>query len=363
MNEDTTPFPTQTPKGPFFLLKLWVSLSAGLSALFALLWLVNLEQALQIFWPNMTWLTDWMPRLLYRAGVFLSKDLSTISTLIPFLLFCYPMYQGLRILRHSHQPSEVFSSESLPYPPRFGFFLVMLGLTGTLYGLWIGLDSSGVAPLATALPGTVDIPQAIDRLLSGTATALLSSLLGLLGAFFEARPLAWIFRKAAGITEDEAEQDLEDTVQRLTLDLTALSRSARTMSESLNTEALDGLLQRLNRLEEMASQSVRTQERTNEKLELLSQALTNSVAGMAKMGNSLNGLSEDTQQLKQQLAQQNDTSLKAQQLLSNVCDTGSKQLQSTEHGFKTLAETLQATQQQSEHNRSALQRALAAYLK
>ena len=70
------------------------------------------------------------------------------------------------------------------------------GTVGTLYGLLIGLDVSGVKELGDKAQTVDKINDSLDQLLGGTATALLSSLLGLVGAFLALRPLTWLYQWA-----------------------------------------------------------------------------------------------------------------------------------------------------------------------
>lgn len=137
-----------------------------------------------------------------------------------------------------------------PYPSHFSFFLIMLGLVGTLYGLLIGLESSGVEAVAGEMSaGAVRV--AVDRLLSGTATAVLSSLVGIVGAFVAARPMAWLYclLLPEGVQE-EIEDSLEDTVLRITEGLGRMDHAVRTLTGSLHPIPLLSLVEGINRLQE-----------------------------------------------------------------------------------------------------------------
>ena len=123
----------------------WVSLALLLVSL--VVWLVNLEVALQSYSPGLVLISDLLPGWLYLKLAWLSADLSTISTLVPVLLFLFPCLQGWKVLRSGNDVLQRREIPSDPYPLNFSYFLVMLGLAGTLYGLLIGLDVSGVKEL------------------------------------------------------------------------------------------------------------------------------------------------------------------------------------------------------------------------
>ena len=214
-------------------------------------WLVNLEIAIQLFDKEWKALIFLLPSRVFHIFKPLAADLSTISTLVPVLLLFFPLIQGLRIIWHTRQnPSFVHEIEWLPYPPRFAFFLIMLGLTGTLYGLLIGLSVSEIGSLVGHIPTTDIVSASLQRLLAGTATALLSSLVGLIGAFFAASPIPWLFRKVAHIEVTyEGEKSLTGIIETLTDDLQHLSAASRSFSARLKPKALDGLFKQLEGLE------------------------------------------------------------------------------------------------------------------
>ncbi len=205
-----------------------------------LLWLINLDVALRAVNPQLAgmgrlgplWFTAWAESM--------AVDFSTVSTLVPLLIFIFPLIMSLRIIAKQRvNPDYIHSLQWDPYPPQFPFFLVMLGLTGTLYGLFIGLGVSGVAELGEATADT--IRETIDRLLDGTATALLSSLVGLIGAFLVARPLTWLFRRVAGVPAAEDHQPLSETLAVLNRDLGELARSSREFSDHMRGFALEDI--------------------------------------------------------------------------------------------------------------------------
>ncbi len=214
-------------------------------------WLVNIHVAIQTLAPRWRGLLGADPTGIADFFVFLSGDLSTISTFVPLLLALFPLVQSLRILKRSGDDTAyVHAMEALPYPAHFPFFLVMLGLTGTLYGLWIGLGVSGVSAMTESMPNAADLSSSLERLLDGTATALLSSLLGLIGAFLAAKPLSYIFEWAAGIDPVAEEQSLAETIEHLTRDLKSLSAASRDLSANLTPEAVIGAMDSISAMEQ-----------------------------------------------------------------------------------------------------------------
>ena len=195
-------------------------------------WLVNLEIALQAIFPDLTPIDSFVPTLLYDWFAWLSADLSTISTLVPLLLALFPCIQCWRVLKAGNDELVRREISSDPYPENFSYFLVMLGLAGTLYGLFIGLDVSGVKELGEKEQQIGNINESLDQLLGGTATALLSSLLGLIGAFLAARPLTWIFQWATELYEEE-EKGLSETIEKLVGDMQKLGDASRAFGDRL----------------------------------------------------------------------------------------------------------------------------------
>jgi hypothetical protein len=221
----------------------------ALSLFFLLLWVVNLEAAIQLFFADTRFLSRILPAAALRIGEACAADLSSVSTLVPLLMFAFPAFQGFRALVRLRAEED----DGLlwrPYPPHFAFFLIMLGLTGTLYGLLIGLQSSGVEALAASGLSGKAVQDSVQRLLSGTATAVLSSLVGLVGAFIAARPLSWVFCQSLPLDiAEELPEDLEATVDRLCEGLGRMDRTVREVTRSLEPLPLDQLAQQLGRLE------------------------------------------------------------------------------------------------------------------
>ncbi|MDA3798270.1 MAG: hypothetical protein PF692_04220 [Kiritimatiellae bacterium] len=199
-----------------------------LLVIFTLLWLVNLEFAIKLFIPDLAILLKYIPANIHKLLETLSSDLSTVTTLIPALICLFPII-SLNKLQKSRD-TEI--SETFPYPENFPFFLVMLGLAGTLYGLLIGLDSSGLTTLGTDATGAPEIRETIDRLLDGTATALLSSLVGIIGAFIVVKPIPMIFHGLLGIKEND-EDDIEQVIHNLTIQFNNLNKVVEDFSTTI----------------------------------------------------------------------------------------------------------------------------------
>ncbi len=280
-----------------------------------LVWLVNLELAVRVWAPQCLLLERILPPGWFAWCKVVSIDLSTITTLIPLLMLLYPLVQAVRILRRMPaNPAFAHTLEADPYPAHFGFFLVMLGLAGTLYGMFMGLYVSGVPELAREAPTADTIRLALERLLAGTATALLSSLAGLVGAFLAARPVPWLFRKLAGITPEESRRTLTETVESLTADLRELGQASRVFAENLRPQTLAGLFERLERQESAMralcgglqaagsaiENAARTQQDTNAYLQKIAGLETGMRAGLARF----DGLCADVRESARQQAAQ-----------------------------------------------------------
>ena len=231
---------------------------------------VNVELGLRVFWPGCGLVEGLLPGALFRQLARFSVDLSAVSTLVPLLMLAFPLVQGLRILRR--KPLDAAFIRNLkadPYPAHFAFFLVMLGLVGTLHGMWIGLRTSGIDAVAAQSGSPEAIQETLDRLLGGTATAIISSLVGIVAAFFAARPVPWLFRRLIRIAEEEQRQTLSQTLETLNHDLAALGNSARGWNEEMEKihparlpQQLDAIVEHLARL----TQCVRDQDARWERL-------------------------------------------------------------------------------------------------
>ena len=198
-------------------------------------WLVNVETGMRTLFPEWKLFESILPGFIYDSFLIFADDLSTISTLIPLLLLIYPLWMGWKILKlKAEEEAELSKLEHDPYPDNFPFFLVMLGLAGTLYGLLIGLDVSGVKSIGDGADSPDRIKNALDQLLGGTSTALLSSLVGLLGAFLAAKPMTAFFHWAACLPKVES-AGLGETLEGLIEDMKSLSDSSREFSERLNS--------------------------------------------------------------------------------------------------------------------------------
>lgn len=283
----------------------------------ALIWLLNLDVAVEALDPDWTGFAAQLPSSLRAAAEPLCVDFSTVSTLVPVLIVLFPLLMSIRILAMQRRnPDYIYLIEWDPYPPQFPFFLVMLGLTGTLYGLYIGLDVSGVAELGQASASAESIRATIDRLLDGTATALLSSLVGLIGAFLAARPLTWLFRRLAFIPAGEDHQPLSDTLSTLNRDLMELARSSRDFSERLNSGSLEGLLESLSGIRGSLESMTEAIVSTNEKVAGIAQT-TNAVSERLALLEELHKL-DHLRSMDQKLADITPAAASAQSALESL---------------------------------------------
>lgn len=345
------------------------------------LWLVNLDIAIKAIQPEWEWLAAVLPENVYAPAATLAVDYSTVSTLVPALLLLFPFVMSIKInLRQRINPDYVHMVEWDPYPPQFPFFLVMLGLTGTLYGLYIGLDVSGVSELGKATASAETIRSTIDRLLDGTATALLSSLVGLIGAFLASRPLTWIFRRLAFIPSEEDKQPLSDTLSTLNQDLMELSRSSRDFSEHLSAGFVDGIQeymretsrslnltsQKLDSVSDKMDSIASTEEKILERLAPLSNlsylentAELKRLANIEENGKKMNSVFES---LESELEQLRNSESDFHAAIENHCKEGAAKLGDVDDHLATLRSSIESINTKADDSKTAFKTALAKYL-
>ncbi|MEI8351561.1 MAG: hypothetical protein WCG36_04515 [bacterium] len=328
--------------------------------------LVNVEIAIRVFCPTFHYLDRILPEGLYHVWAVLSADLSTVSTLIPVMILAFPLGQALRILRL--QDSDPTFAQRLgpdPYPSHFGFFQVMLGLTGTLYGMYIGLDVSGVSELAVHGPTQDTIRQSLDRLLGGTATALLSSLVGLIGAFITARPVPWIFGRVTGVKADETRQTLTATIERLTDDLRGLSQASRGFADILNPDTARHLLERLDRQEAATREAAAKLDTIAAHLAALNQGLTlqeRQLAVLEQLTLIATSTRERQDQANATLTAIAQTQHQAGEVIRQLVTGQDSRHRETLSTLAGLVAAANARQDQAQRDHNALRNALAAYL-
>lgn len=336
----------------------------GLAIPAAMAWLVNLDVAIQTVAPGWRLLLAELPTTIHQPLLFLSGDLSTISTLVPLLLLLFPLVQSLRILRRGPNDSaSIHAMEALPYPAHFPFFLVMLGLTGTLYGLWIGLSASGVTTMTQGIPNAEELPMVLDRLLDGTATALLSSLLGLIGGFLAAQPLPYLFERAACLEPAEEERSLAETIDHLTHDLKALSAASREFGAGLQPEAVNTAVTALTALEASVKTQSAALQKVTESTERIETAQRDGVAHLHK----LDDIAEAACRTGQRFDQMADLLSQVVTAESRLTETVMQVLQEVQAKRRESGEQLTALRQAVEQEsaaandeRSRLQKAFAA---
>lgn len=323
-----------------------IGVCAALLALTVIAWLVNLELAVKVFAPSWKFLEVVLPKWIFSPGVMLSVDLSSVSTLVPLLLFLFPLIQGIRALQgRLRVPAPATGNEWMPYPPHFPYFLVMLGLFGTLYGLLIGLENSGVEGFIAYRPTTDSISQSLTRLLAGTSTAIWSSLLGLIGAFLAAQPIPWLFRRLIGIEQPPETVSLAHTIHSLTMDLRGLGEASREFRKTLALEAVSGFFQKLDGLEIVLRNLTGAVEHTTSAIEKLNEERL-----------------QELEALRQQAAELKEISGRVQQL-DVMRESGRKiliQMESFQNGFDKAADLLSGwTRHLGETNEAARQSAAA----
>ncbi len=340
-----------------------LSILLGLPSLIA--WVVNLEIGIRTIAPAWPSLVGDDPGRFLQILVFLSGDLSTISTLVPLLLFAFPLVQSLRILRRPYDDTaSIHAMEALPYPAHFPFFLVMLGLTGTLYGLWMGLSVSGVASMTDGMPKPEDLTIVLDRLLDGTATALLSSLVGLIGAFLAAKPFPYLFERAACLDPVEEERSLADTIDHLTRDLKALSAASREFSAGLQPEAISDALAAISAMESAVKAQTETLQNAVGGIERLEAGQRDGVEKLQK----LDGIAESVSQTGQRFDQAAGMLEKMIETEARVAETLSALLSEVQAERRESVEELTALRKAVENEaaatgaeRSKLRKAFAAF--
>ena len=340
-----------------------------------IIWLLNIEQALQSVGISYHLIDTILPANLYNLMLPLTADLSTITTLVPVMLFSFPLFMAIRIQRRrKNDPGYLHRIIYDPYPPHFPFFLVMLGLTGTLYGLLIGLSASGVDEIAASIPSADNIRETVDRLLAGTATALLSSLLGLLGAFLAARPFTWIFRKMAAIKDEESQQSLVETIATLTRDLQTLSHASREFGERLNVGAAERIDQCLTNIETAITHMAENINQTNKNLHALAELQKQTIEQMTPLKHlgelqKLNGIETHTATTAENLIINSDKleSIRSEQekvgaaaeQLANEIKRGQT---ATEQSLSNIFTLLTGNSRDNKEERSALRKAIEHYI-
>lgn len=328
--------------------------------------LVNIEVALRVFYPTLHLFDRIVPSGLYHIWSVLSADLSTVSTLIPFMILVIPLGQIILILRRlESDPTFAQRLGPDPYPSHFGFFQVMLGLTGTLYGMYIGLDVSGVSALAGQAPSADSIRQSLDRLLGGTATALLSSLVGLIGAFITARPVPWLFGRVTGVKADETRQTLTATIERLTEDLRGLSQASRTFTDLLNPETANTVIQRMDRQEAATRDACAKLDQTQTTLTAIAQNQSLATEHLARLGNmeqAIRTLAPILEASDRQLTQLLETQRQANGFILRLVEGQEIRHQEALKALAGMVAAATAQREQVQRDQDALRSALTVYL-
>lgn len=341
-----------------------ISLLVFIPSVFA--WLVNLHVAIQSLVPGWHgWIAD-NPDRIVGFFVSLSEDLSTISTFVFVLLSLFPLVQSLRILKKQNDgPASVYSMEALPYPAHFPFFLVMLGLAGTLYGLWIGLGMSGVSAMTESMPDASGLSSSLDRLLGGTATALLSSLIGLIGAFLAANPIPFLFKRAAGIDPVAEEQSLAETIEHLTRDLKTLSAASRDVSENLPQHAIKDLLANISELGSDIRAQTEAQKQVAQKVDNMATVLESGVNKLDKIDSiaeAVNSTGARFDQVALLLEKMVESEQQSAKILGNLLEELQGERRDSIEQLTALRKTMERESEAARSGRGKLDKAFAAYI-
>lgn len=327
----------------------WVSALLMIPATLA--WLVNVEQAIRVWVPHWSVLEPLLPSAVFSFFDHFTADLSTVSTLVVVLLVLFPLVMARRVLLYAqHNRARLHRLIYDPYPPHFPFFLVMLGLVGTLYGLLIGLDVSGVSKLGASVSSPETIQQTLDQLLDGTATALLSSLWGLVGAFAAARPLTWLFYWAACLPKEEEQVRLTDALQRVIGDLQTLGEASRAFGERLDQTRVEDVPTLLAGLRDELALVQQRMEALGQ-AQTISHDLLKSLSVLPALETSLGRLGE---LISSGHAQTMDLQRKAIEQQAQAAQDALNERQKIAQGLRALEQHMQAQYEQAERGHALL---------
>jgi len=348
-------------------LKVLCSLCAVLLVPAALAFLVNIELGLRVFWPTFRFVEPWMPTALFAWGAQCSVDLSAVSTFIPVLMLAFPLIQAIRILRRDPlEASFIRNLTSDPYPVHFAFFLVMLGLVGTLHGMWIGLRTSGIDTVGAQAGSPEAIQETLDRLLGGTATAIISSLVGIIAAFIAARPVPWAFRRLIRIQAEEQRQTLSQTLEHLNRDLTALGTSARAWKSEMERispaalpEKLDAIIAKLNDV----NTSIAKQDAHWQGIQAGQQTLIDRVSCLTPITEQVTAQTLALKELVHAVTSMREAQDRAETRWTGLLQPIADQQRQVADQLRLLSELLARTADEQRIDRASLKRALAEFAK
>lgn len=333
---------------------------------------VNSELAIRVFVPTFQVVERLVSPDLFALLAPLGADLSGVSSAVPVLLFGFPLWHGMRRRRELQHNPDAVSHVIDPYPEHFPFFCIMLGLFGTLYGMMIGLSSSGVSGLAVSSPSSESIRVALDRLLSGTATALLSSIVGMIGAFLAAQPFPALYRWCTGAREEDEGDDIIASISQVTTELQALALASANARQQWGGDVVNQMLDRLDKLQTSSELTatasvqmqdaiatlVRSQDRIAESLLEGARAVQQSTALVAAGVDSLVRSEPAHRETLGQIALSGQA---AADHLRRVVDDLSKQHQAALAEWTAQREVTTRQADEVSRDRAALRRALASY--
>ncbi len=201
-------------------------------------------------------------------------------------------------------------------------------------------------------------------MLAGTATALLSSLVGLIGAFLVAKPIPWLFRRIAGVEADESKRTLSETVERLTEDMRALSKASRTFAEQLHPDALDGLFDRFDRQEVVVNELTKKVSAAVTHLAGIQDAQTEANKELQKielLEKAIKAVLDSSENTNKHIEQLCSEQQQTNRLLGETNADNDKRHQSTQQALETLTATAKDSQNNLKNNQNAMRKALALY--
>jgi hypothetical protein len=235
---------------------IWTSTFATFFCTFA--WLVNLDVALRFLaGGNGLYLQRIIPPAVYRVLARLAVDHSTVSTLLPLLLFAFPAGLGWW-LRSSRSLPRWARPTHTPYPLWFTKFCIMAGMFGTLVGMWFGLPSIGT----DANGAVIQVQKALTMHIEGFRTAIASSVVGLVVPCF-AFCIGPVFRWAFPISSRQGDApsliaEFRDELGRLANAATDARAKLESLFKYLTSDLLIELAAQFRKLVKLVEEACAT---------------------------------------------------------------------------------------------------------
>jgi hypothetical protein len=209
-------------------LPLAVVVASSLLSLFGFsAWIVNCDVALRFLSGGEGLRLRYiLPSGLYSFLAQMAVDQSTVSTLLPAMLFGFPAFVGWWLVRGKPIP-RWDDARFTPYPAWFCKFSISAGMFGTLLGMLFGLPSGTIGDISQS---ATHVQSSLLLLIEGFKTAVVSSIVGMVVSCF-----AQVFGPAFRSTfrpwlPVHTAQPLPDLLR----DLVALAAAARSATERLD---------------------------------------------------------------------------------------------------------------------------------